>query len=69
MTKPILRNDIEYDFWKYEIDGHRHTIKQLIAAQSPGNGIAPQDAKKIYDDSLKNVKRFVWYALGLPCPF
>ena len=68
MTKPILRDNVEYDFWKYEIDSHRQTVKQLIAAQG-GTGLAPQDAKRIYDDSLKDVKRFVWYALGIPCPF
>ena len=68
MNKPILRNDIEYNFWKYEIDTHKSTIRLLIAAQT-GKGLNPQDAKREYEESLKEVKRFVWYALGLPCPF
>ncbi len=68
MNKPILRNDIEYNYWKYEIDTHRQTIKLLIASQS-SNKMHPQEAKREYEESLKEVKRFVWYALGLPCPF
>jgi hypothetical protein len=62
-NKPKI-NSVEWHMWRYEIDGH----KKIIAALQLGVA-SPQDTRILYKESLHNLRRFIWYAIGEYYPF
>jgi hypothetical protein len=62
---PIIRNDVNYDVWEYEIKHYRIVLDALANDQS----LDPHTKQKVAEEALKDVRRFVWYCIGevYPC--
>ena len=65
MKKSIVLNDgVEYVYWDYEVRKVRNAL-EFIRKHS----IPPSDAHELLEETIKEIKRFVWYAVGDVYPF
>lgn len=61
----IIRQDVNYDVWEYELKHYRSILFALDADKS----LDPQTKALVAEEALKDVKRFIWYCIGetYPC--
>ena len=59
-NNPFIRNDVNYDVWKYELTQYQAILHALNADKS----LDPYTKKMVANESLKDIKRFIWYCIG-----